>query len=342
METGIRRSAWKAGLMSLLLPGLGQVYNGQARKGGLLYLLFQSIALASVAFIIGPLLSPWTLVGGLVLCLIVYGAISLEAAKTARQMGATVHLKWYHKWYVYLLIILVAHVVVSPILGLPFLNAPIRAFKLSSPSMQPSVLAGDFVLTKVLEQPNTPLKRQDIIVFPYPWIPERRYLKRIVALPGERVELRNQELYVNGQPLQEAYTQYIPGTGASNFGPVAVPKKGDTVEIRNDRRLYLNSEPVSIPEHRFYPRDDREPMSGFDVFYGVLFPAGTTLDQPIGPLTIGEDYYFTLGDNRNYSKDSRYWGFVPRTTVLGVVERIYWSWDQEVKRVRWDRIGKAF
>ncbi len=179
-------------------------------------------------------------------------------------------------------------------------------------------------------------------MFPYPWMAERKFLKRIVALPGEQVELRNRELYVNGQPLREAYPQYMPGTGGHSFGPVAIPKKGDTVEIRDDRRLYLNGEPFSIPEQFFYPRDGEGPMSAFNVFYSALFPAGTTLDQPIGPPTVDDDYYFTLGDNRNHSKDSRYWGFVPRSTVIGVVERIYWSWDREAKRVRWDRIGKTF
>ncbi len=342
METGISRSAWKAGLMSLLLPGLGQLYNGQASKGGLLYLLFQSIALSSVAFIIGPLLSPQTLVAAFVLCLLAYISIAAEAATAAYRKQVTFHPKWYHKWYIYVVVILVAHFVVSPILGLPFVNAPIRAFKLPSRSMQPSLLVGDFVLTQVLEQSDTPLKRQDIIVFPYPWMPKRRYLKRIVALPGEQVEVRDQALYVNGQPLPESYTQYLPDAESSHLEPVVVPKKGDQVEIRDDRRLYLNGEPVSIPEQSFFPRDGGGPLSGFELFYGRLFPASTTLDRPVGPLTVEEDYYFTLGDNRNHSKDSRHWGLVPRSTVISVVERIYWSWDSSEQRVRWDRIGKTF
>jgi signal peptidase I len=74
-----------------------------------------------------------------------------------------------------------------------------------------------------------------------------------------------------------------------------------------------------------------------------LFPAGTSLDQPTGPVTVAHDFYFTLGDNRDNSKDSRYWGFVKRDRIKGKAFFIYWSWDrygQFVEHIRWDRLGR--
>jgi signal peptidase I len=122
-----------------------------------------------------------------------------------------------------------------------------------------------------------------------------------------------------------------------------VPKKGDTVEIRQDHHLYLNGQRLAIPTGRFYPRDHGPAMTGFEVFYGALFPAGTTLNKPTGPLVVQHDYYFALGDHRDNSKDSRYWGFVADTRIRGKAFFIYWTWNRYgrfVDHVRWDRLGK--
>jgi signal peptidase I len=110
--------------------------------------------------------------------------------------------------------------------------------------------------------------------------------------------------------------------------------------------LYLNGELVSIPVYALRPRLE-EPhrlmvmrMTGFAVFYASLFPPGTTLQHPVGPFAVAHDSYFTLGDNRDNSQDSRHWGFVPRANILGLAQRLYWSWDRDARRVRWERIGQ--
>jgi hypothetical protein len=73
---------------------------------------------------------------------------------------------------------------------------------------------------------------------------------------------------------------------------VLVPKRGDTIEIRSDQQLYVNGKPMPIPPGRYYPRDHGAAMTGFAVFYGPLFPVGTTLQKPIGPLVVQDDYYW--------------------------------------------------
>ncbi len=147
----------------------------------------------------------------------------------------------------------------------------------------------------------------------------------------------------------EPYAEYGPRRSRPRFGPVVVPKKNDQVEIRADKRLYINGEPVDIPkgtysQGMFRPNDHGPPLSGFQTFYGSLFPKGTTLDRPTEPITVDQDYYFTLGDNRDNSKDSRYWGFVKSDRIKGKAFFIYWSWNRRARHlaqhVRWDRLGQ--
>jgi signal peptidase I len=187
-------------------------------------------------------------------------------------------------------------------------------------------------------------ERFDVMVFRYPWEDDRDFIKRVIALPGDRVHIRNRQVYVNDQLLHEPYAQYMAVRGREdNFGPIVVPKEGDTVEIRKDKQLYLNGEAVPIPPGPHQPRDHGAAMTGFEVFYGALFPPGTTLQEPVGPRRVQHNYYFMLGDNRDNSKDSRYWGFVEDSRIKGKAFFIYWSWNRHgnfLQHIRWDRLGK--
>lgn len=220
----------------------------------------------------------------------------------------------------------------------------VQAFKIPSESMKSTLLIGDHILVNKFLYRFVSPKRADVIVFKYPWDEERDFIKRVIGLPGDRVQVRNRQVYVNGEPLdKEAYAQYTAAYGQEYFGPVVVPQKGDRIEIREDKQFYLNGEAVPIPPGPFYPRDRGPAMTGFEVFYAPLFPAGTTFQHPVGPLTVAYNYYFALGDNRDNSKDSRYWGFVESTRIKGNAFIIYWSWNREghfLDYVRWERIGK--
>jgi signal peptidase I len=105
----------------------------------------------------------------------------------------------------------------------------------------------------------------------------------------------------------------------------------------------------------FQPEDNGPPLSGFQTFYGALFAnKAVSLDRPVNAFKVEQDYYFTLGDNRNNSKDSRYWGFVKKDRIKGKAFFIYWSWDCHARKltqhlecatrfaqhVRWDRLGR--
>ena len=236
-------------------------------------------------------------------------------------------------------------IIFAVVLALILRQFVVQAFKIPSGSMEDTLLIGDHILVNKFLYHFTDPKQFDVIVFRYPWDDERDFIKRVIALPGDRVEVRNRRVYVNGAALEQEW--YLHGTaslGHDGFGPIVVPREGDTVEIRQDRNFYLNNERVPIPSGTFYPRDHGEAMDGFQVFYAPLFGnKKTTLQQPVGPITVEHDYYFTLGDNRGNSRDSRFWGLVPSTRIKGKAFFIYWSWNRTTSfpdYIRWDRLGK--
>lgn len=235
------------------------------------------------------------------------------------------------------------------VLALVMRQFVVQAFKIPSSSMETTLLVGDHILVNKFLYYFTSPQRLDVIVFQYPWEEDRDFIKRVIGVPGDHVSLRDRQVYVNDQPLDEPYARYTANARSDTFGPVVVPKKGDRIAIRNDKRLYLNGEPVPIPTspHHpsglFQPRNDGGPMTGLEVFYGSLLPPGTTLQQALEPHPVAHDYYFVLGDNRDNSQDSRYWGFVRSTRLKGRAFFIYWSWNREgnfVHHIRFDRLGK--
>lgn len=166
----------------------------------------------------------------------------------------------------------------------------VQAFKIPSGSMLNTLQVGDYLLVnKFIYGIKLPFSDNyliegkdpqvgDIIVFRYPGDPSLDYIKRIVGVPGDTLEMRNRQLYRNGVKVDEPY--------------------------------------VRIAQPDSYERDN------------------------FMPLTVPPGKYFVMGDNRDESSDSRYWGVVDRTAIRGKAWRIYWSWEG-FDNIRWSRIGKA-
>lgn len=146
----------------------------------------------------------------------------------------------------------------------------IQAYKIPSGSMLNTLLIGDHILVNKVAYLFTKPKNGDIIVFEYPLEPEKDFIKRVIAVPGDRIKMVNKKVFLNGKPLDEGYTRY-------------------------------ESEMV-FPEY-MNPRDNFE------------------------EITIPKGYYFVMGDNRDASFDSRFWGFVPEKSIKGKALIIYWSWE---------------
>jgi signal peptidase I len=176
-------------------------------------------------------------------------------------------------------------IVIAVILALFVRTWVVQAFKIPTGSMENNLLIGDHLLVNKfvfsptatgLERALMPMRdihRGDIIVFKYPDQPERDFIKRVIGLPGDTIELRAKKVYINGKPLDEPYVHFL--TPASEGGEVTA------AELR----------------------------------------------EQFAPQTVPPGQYFMMGDNRDNSQDSRYWGFLPRSYVKGKALMIYWSYD---------------
>ena len=196
---------------------------------------------------------------------------------------------------------------VAVILALFVRTFVVQAFKIPTGSMENNLLIGDHLLVNKfvfaptltsLERtllPIDPIRRGDIIVFKYPEQPDRDFIKRVVGMPGETIELRNKKVYVNGTLLEEPYVHYI-------FPP-------DPEDNGSSAR--------DLPD--------------FDV------------TRTYGPVTVPDRHYFMMGDNRDNSQDSRYWGFLPEEYVKGKALFVYFSFGDDSSaagtlNVRWNRL----
>jgi signal peptidase I len=202
--------------MSLCLPGFGQLYNGQPNKAIWLFLGFALLSIPGVAVIALYLPSAWTipaLVLGLVLTLGVWLYGMVDAWRVARGLHNYTLQGWQLSG-VYVLVFLLCDLLALPLL-INFVRVQqVGSFYIPSRSMEPSVLQGDVLFAdKRYNQPDsyTPVGRGDIAIFTYPNNRTQRYIKRVIALPGDRVRLTGHGVWVNDKPLTVAETTTAQG-----------------------------------------------------------------------------------------------------------------------------------
>lgn len=166
----------------------------------------------------------------------------------------------------------------------------VQAFQIPTGSMEPTLLVGDFLLVNKLIYANTispieekilprrNIRRQDIIVFKWPNDLTKDFVKRAIGLPGEKLEIKNKQVYINDRPLEEKYKVH----------------SDSDIRSANDASNYGND-----------PRDN------------------------FGPVIVPEGHIFAMGDNRDNSDDSRFWGFLPLNNLKGRPWLIYFSYQAE-------------
>lgn len=174
----------------------------------------------------------------------------------------------------------------------------VQAFQIPSESMENTLLIGDYLLVDKVHfarggawgevLPYSPVERGDVVVFRYPVHPEQHFVKRVVGLPGDRIRLHNKQVYVNGRPIEENYVVY---------------RSGEPDRWRDE-----------------FPRLDVFNPNVESNWWGQLHQLVRG-----GELVVPPSRYFVLGDNRDESLDSRYWGLVPRENMIGRPLVIYWS-----------------
>jgi len=214
----------------------------------------------------------------------------------------------------------------------------VEAFKIPTGSMEGTLLVGDFLLVNKLvygaEVPfagvklpgiRTP-KRGDIIVFQWPVDRTKNFVKRIVGLPGDTLEMHDGQLVRNGVPQREAYVSHTsPGSDVSD-------------DEFNWQLGYL------LSAHHPVPSSPRAPLGAAAL---NALPGYHPSRNNWGPLVVPERSYFVLGDNRDNSYDSRYWGFVPDSLVKGQPFVVYYSYARDpshripwLTNIRWRRLGE--
>ncbi len=249
-------------------------------------------------------------------------------------------------------------IVIALLLAFAIRTFAVQAFKIPSGSMIPTLLIGDHILVnKFLYGTRLPFvndrllpirhpRRGDVLVFKFPKDHRTDYIKRLVGRPGDVVEMVGRKVYVNGKPWEDDPGRYegggqpawaVPGDSI-RFGPIYVPRKGDTLQIVKGR-LRVNGRTFDLPQTKIV--DEGILKDYFAIFYDDFFPPGTGMDvNTTTPVArVNEDRYFMMGDNRDNSRDGRFWGFVRDSEIRGKAFVIYWSWNGEDQWVRWGRIG---
>jgi signal peptidase I len=189
----------------------------------------------------------------------------------------------------------------------------VEPFRIPSGSMMPTLLVGDFILVNkfsyglrwpVLNSKFVDLsepERGDVVVFRFPQNESVDYIKRVVAVPGDEVSYRGKVLYVNGEPAKQLPLPSYVGEGAGR-GHTGAVRAAENLDGR-EHEILVNPRAPDLPP-------------------GCRVLAG-------GPVTVPEDSYFVMGDNRDNSNDSRCWGFVPESNLVGKAFAIWMHWDGE-------------
>lgn len=360
------RRWWLALFLSLILPGLGQVYNGHPRRAILCLCLVVSVPLLIIILTFLQIPAPFNIILPLILLVLVPLDAVLGALKPRNINVFTLDLRFLMN-LISMIFLLVGLIQFSQ----RFL---FESNRIVEDGMSPSLLKNDFILVEKLTSLKlapaaflyTAPKQGEILVFHYPLDKKLHYIKRCIALPGQIVEARNGTILVNGEPegivtpkkgriiLPENIStfetfQIKKNSGKSfsiiqipdmvvpvdNYGPVRVPRKGEQIvfPLRNEDEWLVYVKLIQYENHTF----SRKPGSNEVYIDG----------KAVSDYIVEQDYYFVLGDNRDNNQDSRYWGFLSRKNIIGRVSTIYFSWQSDTKakifwsKIRWGRIGKV-
>ena len=237
-----KRKPIVAAILSSLAPGLGQLYNGQIIKG--IIFLLSLILLPIIMFRIGLHHSFY----GLAIILLIFMCFLLfiigEAFLAATKKKEFI-LKPYNKWYIYLLIILLVNS--TALIPANFLMNKVwgfSAYKMPTGSMEPTLRVGDYLVADLKYFKKNRLQRGDLVILQYPEDRTKIFVKRIIALEGEKIEIKSKQVYINDVPLPEGYKIHLDNRiypGRDNFGPVIVPSDhcfvlGDNRDNSQDSR----------------------------------------------------------------------------------------------------------
>jgi signal peptidase I len=307
VQNRYKRHIWLAILLSLIMPGLGQVYCGRLKRGlvlNFLNILPLPIIIGLFSVSVSPVLMQMVIVlvmaGGMIQLMAI-----IDSAILAKHAGARYQLKDYNTPVVYALFVLI---VTGGSIGsaLYIRSQGLEAFRIPTASCYPTIVPNDRILTNKLAYNRYNPGRGDLVVHICPFDRHSNYIKRIVAVAGDTVEMKDNQLYVNDYKL---IRRKLPESTLDNIRITVEgqPLNGEVFEETNGKVKY-NIFLIDSPNDKTIVDFDK--------------------------ITVPEHHCFVLGDNRNLSRDSRDFGPVPLATIKGRADYIYWPAKD------WSHFGK--
>lgn len=279
----------RSGVMALMLsicPGLGQQYAGYITRGIVLYIsliIISWLAAAVFMFIEGR--------AAVALFLVPVGGFlftAFDAYRLASRQAKDYKLRWFNRWWIYPTVFILLLLTVNPLMDALIGKTITRGHLAHTDSMLPTVLNNDILLVNKLAYKISAPQRGDIVLidFNLKRVPgltkiamDDQLVRRIIAVPGDTVEIKGLDVMVNGKKIEELYVSFK----------------------ESNRPLYV--------------------------------------ENSFGPATVPPDAYFIMGDNRNFSIDSRILGFIDKRALGGKITKILWSWNLNEEKIKWDRAG---
>ncbi len=272
-----------AALLSIC-PGLGHQYSGYLIRGIILYMIIVIMFWLSA---IGFMYVKSTMLSLIVLLVpfVAMFMIMIDAILSARKQKTEYKLKWFNRVWIYIAVFGGLLATVNPMMDKMIGKYIVRAYFVTSDSMNPKILKHDLIVINKLKTP----KNGDVVLISHDIemtdasisrILKENTLRRVIAVPGDMIEMRGRKVIVNNRELSEPYVTYSHGVSLNN----------------------LNDETFSL-----------------------------------GPDRVPENAFFVLSDARHYSFDSRILGFIDKKKIAGVATKVFWSWNFNEGRIKWER-----
>jgi len=291
-----KRRPWLALVLSLIMPGMGHIYSGRFLKGLVfLFLCFTPITFLQAGRMLELLeLGMIGITALLTAAPIIHLVAIVDSYYVAKHTKPDYDLKDYNRWYVYIILVLI-NTASSLDTTLSLRANYVEAFRVPSASNYPTIIPNDRFLTNKLAYKSRDPKRGDLIVFINPENRRINYIKRVVAIAGDTVEVKDGQLHVNNKKLQQ---QMLPQSTLNNIRIKVEGKllEGDVFNETNGDAKY----------NIFLVKPPHDKTSG-----------------DFAKITVPEHHCFVLGDNRNLSRDSRHFGPIPLATIKGRADYLY-------------------